>query len=520
MFVVDASTVRAIDAQAIEGGIAGIQLMENAGAGAVRTLLKHPSWLWGTAIVLCGRGNNGGDALVVARLLHGEGYSVQVLLLESEDRYRGEAATNLMRAREAGVPLLEGEEDIAAQLRRLDHEDPGRLIVDGILGTGFHPPLRGRIRSLVETVNACGRRVLSLDLPSGLDATTGAVDPVAVRADLTATFGLAKWGLFLPPGRSYSGHVRLIDLEIPLSVIEKVVDGSEAAALYVDRTLAAGWWKSRAVDAHKYSVGSLLVVGGSMGMSGAVSLACLGALRSGAGLVEAMVPGSQRLAVDAACLEVLVHPCSETAGGGLSPEILPEILERAQRHPAVLLGPGLGPDLNAASLACDAAAALEKPLVVDADGLNAYSRLQRPLGLPAGSVITPHSGELRRLLPGELDLGAGRVATLRKAAAELGCVLLHKGAPTMVASPEGSFAVIATGGSALASAGTGDVLSGVITALLAAGYEAFEAACLGAYLHGRAGDRVAQRTGDAGLLARDLLDELGPAGRELQEMAR
>ncbi len=520
MFVVDAATVRALDARAIEAGIAGIQLMERAGAGAVRALLERPTWLWGTTLVLVGRGNNGGDALVVARLLHGEGHAVRVLLLAEEERYQGEALTNLHRAREAGIPMEFAGEDAAADLERLDRQYPGRLLVDGILGTGFRPPLKGRFLHLIEAVNASGRRVLSLDVPSGLDSTTGAIDPTAVVADLTCTFGLVKWGLFLPPGRSHSGRVEFVDLEIPADIVRRQVEGDERAALYVDRTLAAGWWRPRPIDAHKYSVGSLLVVGGSMGMSGAVALACLGAMRAGGGLVEAMVPGSQRLAVDGACLEVLVHPCSETAEGGLSPEVLPEILERAGRHRAVLLGVGLGADLATASLACDAAERLDVPMVVDADGLNAFGRMQRPLKLPEGSVITPHSGELQRLFPEPLDLGAGRVETLRRVAAGLGCVVLHKGAPTMVASPDGSLAVIASGNAALASAGTGDVLSGVITALLAAGYESFEAACLGAWLHGRAGDRVAARQGEAGLLARDLLDELGPAGLELQERSR
>ncbi len=520
MFVVDAKTVRSLDARAIESGIEGIELMETAGAGAARAALDHPSWLWGTTLIVCGAGNNGGDALVVARLLHGEGHRVRVLLLAEENRYRGDAATNLARAKQAEVPLICAGEDAAAALERLDREEPGRLLVDGILGTGFHPPLEGRLLELVEAVNATGRRVLSLDVPSGLDATTGAVQPTAVVADLTVTFGLAKWGLFLPPGRSHAGHIERVDLGIPLEMIREQVKESEGAGLYVDQTLAAGWWRPRAIDAHKYSVGSLLVVGGSMGMSGAVSLACLGAMRAGAGLVEAMVPGSQRLSVDTACLEVLVRPCSETTEGGLSPEVLPEILERSRRHRAVLLGVGMGADLSTASLACEAAAALEIPMVVDADGLNAFSRLQKPMRLPRGSVITPHSGELKRLRPGELDLEGGRVKTLRRLSAELGCVLLHKGAPTMVAAPDQEVAVIASGNQALASAGTGDVLAGVIAALLAAGLPAFEAAGLGAYLHGRAADRVSAKVGEAGLLARDLLDELGAAGRELQERVR
>jgi len=520
MFVVDSATIRAIDAASIEAGVMGVHLMEEAGAGAARMLLAKPDWLWGTTLVLCGSGNNGGDGLVVARLLKGEGHEVRALLLQDEEKYRGDVATNLVRAREAGVPLHTLRQDAAAELREIAREYPGRAVVDGILGTGFRPPLRGRIFDLVEAINSLGRRVLALDAPSGLDASTGAVDPVAVRADLCATFGLAKWGLFLPPGRGYCGTINTVALPFPEEIVKEQVKASENSALYVNKTLASGWWKPRAFDAHKYSVGSLLVVGGSTGMSGAVSLASLAALRSGAGLVEALVPGSQRLAVDANCLEVLVRPMPETGVGTLSPETLGEILERSERHSAVLLGPGLGADLQTAQLAIEATKVLKKPMLVDADGLNAFARLQTPLRLPEGSVITPHTGELRRLLGEDADLAAGRVESVRRAAEDFSVVLLHKGAPTMVASPDGAFAVIASGNSALASAGTGDVLSGVIAALLAAGYDAFEAACLGAWMHGTAGERVSSRLGEAGLLARDLLEELGPVGLQLQEANR
>ncbi len=520
MFVVDSAAIRAIDAASIRAGVAGIQLMEEAGAGAARLLLAKPDWLWGTTLVLCGGGNNGGDGLVVARLLKGEGHSVRALLLKDQGEFQGDAATNLIRAREAGVPLQVLGENAGAELSRIAREHPGRALVDGVLGTGFRPPLRGRLLEVVEAINALGRRVLALDLPSGLHASTGEVDPVAVSADLCATFGLAKWGLVLPPGRAYCGKISIVPLSFPEEVVQAQLKVGEGSALYVGKTLASGWWKPRAHDAHKYSVGSLLVVGGSTGMSGAVSLACLGAMRSGAGLVEALVPGSQRLTVDLSCLEVLVRPMRETSAGTLSPEILGEIVRYGERHSAVLLGPGLGADLSTAKLVLETAGALDKPMVVDADGLNAFARLQTPLKLPEGSVITPHSGELRRLTDADLDLGVGRVESLKRTAAEFGVVLLHKGAPTMIAAPDGAFAVIGSGDVALASAGTGDVLAGVIAALLAGGYDAFEAACLGAWMHGAAGDRVSSRVGEAGLLARDLLEELGPVGLQLQEAKR
>jgi NAD(P)H-hydrate epimerase len=256
-------------------------------------------------------------------------------------------------------------------------------------------------------------------------------------------------------------------------------------------------------------------------MSGAVALACLGALRAGAGLVEAAVPGKQRLAVDLTCTEVLVHGLPETEAGGLSPTALPRLLELAQRRDAVLVGPGAGADPATAGLLVELLSRLDRPAVVDADALNAFGRLQRDPRFPRVCVVTPHSGELARLLGVEsAQLQVRRVELVREAAQRFGVVVLHKGAPTMVADPEGSLGVVGAGGPNLASPGTGDVLAGIVTALLAGGHPAFEAACLGAWLHGRAGDLLEPRVGIAGLIARDLLPHVASAAREAEEASR
>ncbi len=522
MFIVDSETMRRVDAAAIAAGTPSLTLMERAGAGATRAILRHPAWLTGTTLIVCGKGNNGGDGLVVARLLQTQGRRAQALLLGAPDQLSPDALVNLQRAREAGVEVVEIAADPAAGLRARDAAEPGRLLVDAVLGTGFKPPLHGALSPLVAAINDLGRRVVALDVPSGLDATTGAADPAAVRADFTVTFGYAKWGLVLPVGRRFCGRIERVDLELPRDVVVQEIAASAGhTALYVDALLAAGWWRERAVDVHKYSVGTVLVVGGSATMSGAVSLACLAALRAGAGLTVAAVPGSQRLAVDLTCTEVLVHGLAETEAGGISPSEQGRILALAQRHDAVLVGPGAGADLATAAMLVELLAALDRPAVVDADALNAFSRLQREPRLPARCVVTPHTMELSRLL--NIDrarIEGDRVEVVRAAARELRAVVLHKGAPTMVAAPEGAFAVIGAGGPELASPGTGDVLAGVITALLAGGHDPFEAACLGAWLHGRAGERVAQRLGDAGLLARDLLPAVAAAAREAQESHR
>jgi NAD(P)H-hydrate epimerase len=312
-----------------------------------------------------------------------------------------------------------------------------------------------------------------------------------------------------------------VDLDLPRELVEERVGEGSGAGLYVDRLLAAAWWKERPIDAHKYSVGTVLCVGGSAGMSGAIALAANASHRAGAGLVEAIVPGGIRNSVDAHCLETLVHGVPETAAGGLAPTALEKIRLRLEGKGSLILGPGGGNDLESAELFLALVGEATCPVVVDADGLNAFVRLQRRPEFVSPAVLTPHSGELARLLGVDSEeIDADRVATLCEASARWNCVLLHKGAPSMVAGPDGSVAVIGSGGAGLATAGSGDVLSGVIGGLLATGYEPFEAAALGAYLHGRAGDRLERRSGVASLMARDLLEELGPTIFEIESWRR
>lgn len=517
MFVVDADTVRRLDARAVESGIAGSTLMERAGAGAETILREVLGPSPGTVLVVCGKGNNGGDGLVVARRLHLAQVPVVVFLLKAH--LGGEAARALEKAREAGVEIHEAEaSDPAGSLRALHLRRPGRWVVDALFGTGLRPPLRAPGDAVVAMLGEMGRRVFALDAPSGLDCSTGEADPRTPRAEFTVTFGLPKWGLFLAPGRAHAGRVEVVDLGLPRRLVDEVV--GEAAAPWIDLDWAVRHQRRRPIDVHKYRVGSLLVVGGSAGMSGAVALACDAAHRAGCGLVEAVVPRSQQTAIDTLCVETLVRAAAETDTGGLAPGLGAVLDERVVRRDAVVVGCGLGSDPETARMVVAWLARLGRPAVVDADALNAFSRARRPVRVPEGSVLTPHSGELARLLECETaEIEARRREILCEAAREFSAVLLHKGAPTFVASPDGRLAVIGSGGPALATAGSGDVLAGTIGAYLAAGIEAFEAACLGAYVHGRAADRLSLVVGDAGLIARDLPLAVARVGRELQELA-
>lgn len=515
MYVVDNATVRALDASTIAAGVSGITLMERAGGAAAAALRARTRSDDGAVIVVCGKGNNAGDGLVVARHLHLAGLEVVVALLTPS--LGGDALTNLTRAADCGVELVELGEEPATSLRALLRARRGRWLVDAVLGTGFRPPLAAPLDAVCQVIGEAGRLVLAVDCPSGLDGNTGEIDPRCPRAQLTVTFGLPKWGLVLSPGRSRCGRIEVAPIGFAAQAIEDAVAGRSDCSLYVDHEWAAARWPRRSIDAHKFRVGSLLVVGGSAGMSGAVVLACDAALRAGAGLVEAVVPRDQHAAIDAQCVETLVHAAPQTDGGGLAPASREGILQRAQRRDAVVVGPGAGADPDTAALLLDLISALDRPMVVDADALNAAGRAGRRHDFGAAAVLTPHSGELSRLLGrSSVEIEANRRWLVPEAASRLGGVLVHKGAPTFVADPDGRLAVIGSGGPGLATAGSGDVLSGVIAALLAAGLSAFDAACLGAWVHGRAGDLVAERLGTAGVCARDLPMAVALVGRELE----
>ena len=517
MFVMGNATMRRIDQQTIAAGTPGLVLMERAGMGAARAIMRHEEWLLGTTLVVCGAGNNGGDGLVVARLLFGEGHPVRVLLAAAMSELKGDAATNLRRVQDLGIEVEELGSDPDATLLRAHEEHLGRLLVDAVLGTGFVPPLRPPLDDLMRTIATLGRRIVALDGPSGLNGDSGEVDAVTPYADLTLSFGFPRWGQFLAPGRARCGRIERVDLELSRSLVESNVQLDDEAGLFVDRALAAGWWSPRAIDAHKYDAGAVLAVGAAAGMAGAIALACRGAYRTGAGLVAALVPGSQRIVVAEGCLEALVYSGEETATGGLSPSALPTLSALLARKAALLLGPGGGADLATAQFFLEAAELSRIPLVIDADALNAWQRLQRRPKLSAAAVLTPHSGELARLLGlDQAELQHDRRGLLRRAARELGAVILHKGAPTFVADPDGSLAVIGSGGPGLATAGSGDVLAGAVAALLAGGQPPFVAACLAAYLHGRAGDRCEAQFGVSGMMASDLLPELARACDEVE----
>jgi ADP-dependent NAD(P)H-hydrate dehydratase / NAD(P)H-hydrate epimerase len=488
----DAEQQRAIDAWAIEErGIPSLELMEHAGAGLADLVRRRAPE--GRVAVVAGKGNNGGDGLVVARLLREAGRDVEVLLLGDPADLRGDARANLERL--PGRP----PQPFAA-----DGLAGAGVIVDAILGTGFSGEPREPARSAIEAINARAQDavVIACDVPSGVDASTGEVVGAAVTAAATGTFHAAKPGLWIAPGKAHAGDVVVIGIGIP--------DGApiDASIGLIEPRVLEGIPR-RGVDATKFAAGAVVVCGGSTGLTGAPSMACESAMRAGAGYVTALIPASLNLVFEVRLLEVMSVPLPD-AGGSLTPAALDTVVSRATRADALVLGPGLGRDDGTFELARSVARRADVPLLLDADGLNAHAgRLEALAARSVPTVLTPHAGELARLLDTDsAEVGAHRLRCARRAAADAQAIIVLKGDDTIIAAPDGRAGVSRGGAPALASAGTGDVLSGVIGAYLSKRVDPFTAACAGVFVHARAGQLAARAIAAEGVIASDVIQQL------------
>jgi hydroxyethylthiazole kinase-like uncharacterized protein yjeF len=465
-----------------------LELMEQAGAAAAEAALQHYPDARRFA-VWCGAGSNGGDGLVVARKLRQAGRDVVVRLAAPESKFEGDAGEMLGRARESDVRFA---------------EDGGRadLVVDAVFGTGFSGSPRRESARLLEELAAVSAPVLAVDVPSGVDASTGEIAGPAVKAARTVTFHAPKVGLAVAPGRFHAGEIEVADIGLARTdtrharVTEEILD-------VVPRRTAAD---------NKYTAGSVLVVGGSKGLTGAPSLTAQAALRSGAGYVAACVPASLNSVFEQRLVEVITRPCPDE-DGVLKVEAADIVLEAAERAGAIALGPGLGRTDGTRALAGFLLDRIDKPIVVDADALWALAgNLDWVFSRDAATVLTPHAGELARLLGRESKwVDAHRLNAVQAGADDVGATVLLKGADTLVASPGRGVLVCDLGNPGLASAGTGDVLTGVIAAFLSKGMDPPLAAAAGAAAGGLAARRAAERHGYAGLVASDVVESLSLA---------
>ena len=525
MQLVSSRDMRAIEAAADAGGLSYARMMQNAGAAVARAADDWMDGNPGVIVVLCGPGNNGGDGLVAALRLAELGHAVRVLA------YKRPAADPLRRAaaERPEIGVIDGSaRDALAQLDAwLDGAD---LLVDALLGSGVSRPITGQLARILTlaaeaVMGPDGPAVIAVDLPSGLDPDSGAVDPLCLAADLTVTFGFAKIGHFGWPGAAFVGQLVVDDIGIAADLAER----SETDLRVVTVESVAESLLEPPLDAHKGSFGRSLVWAGATRYPGAAALASEAAARAGCGLVQVALPGASIPGVATRVPEAIWLPLPEAtalADDAACVASAARALQRAAAEAqAVVFGPGLSTEPGLAALLDALLTALaEQPptptrWVVDADGLNLLAGMPDwPGRLPARSVLTPHPGEMARLLGCGIDaVNADRVAVAREAAARWGHVVVLKGALTVVAQPEGGVAIVPFANPALATAGTGDVLAGTIVGLLAQGLPPEEAARSGAWIHGRAGEMAAEDLGIRGTLARDVLARLPEVLQGLEE---
>lgn len=505
--IVTADQMRTLDRRAItEAHIPGLTLMERAGAGAVAHLEHQYGPLAEKSItIVCGKGNNGGDGFVIARLLRRKDVRAQVLLLASPADLSRDAKTMYQRfQRAAGQSAVTRPTDADGMRRQLATSD---IVVDAILGTGLSTAVTGLYLDAIEAINAAAHPTVAVDLPSGLHADTGTILGAAVRADLTITFGLPKVGLYTGPGIDFVGTVCLVDIGIPASFVEAV--GSRLMLLTSAAAHAA--LPARRPSSHKGTYGHVGIIAGSVGKTGAAAMSALAALRVGAGLVTAAVPSSVNDILEAKLLEVMTLPMPETKARTFARSGLERLLAFAGARDAVAIGPGLTTHPETVDLVQEFVKRIDRPCVLDADALNALAgkaSLLTECKLPP--IITPHPGEMARLEAEATteSVNKDRIGTATRFARERGVVVILKGARTVIARPNGLTAICPTGNPGMATAGTGDVLTGMVGGLLAQGIDPWAAACAATYFHGLAGDLAAKHLGQAGMIASDLIQHI------------
>jgi NAD(P)H-hydrate epimerase len=507
MKIVTATQMQALDRRTItEARVPGLTLMERAGSGTADFIRNRFSPLDGKRVtIVCGKGNNGGDGLVVARLLRQRRARVTVLLLapaaelsrDAKAMYRrwlrvGEAsATKPFRSPEQAEALLAESE----------------LIVDALLGTGLSTPVTGPYREAIRLMNEAGGPIVSVDMPSGIRADDGALLGCAVRASATVTFGLPKLGLYVGAGIDHAGVIHVVDIGIPAAYVDEI----DGRTFLITGDFVKTALPQRTASSHKGTYGHAGILAGSVGKTGAAALAARAALRIGAGLVTVGVPASVNDVLEVKLLEAMTVPLPDTKARTLGRAGFDRILGFIQARTAVAIGPGLSTNPETVEVVQSLMKHLDRPAVLDADALNALaSRASLLTECKTPPILTPHPGEMARLEVGATSqsVNADRLGTARRFARERGVFVVLKGARTVVARPDGLLMVCPTGNPGMATAGTGDVLTGMLVGLLAQGVPSWEAACAATYLHGAAGDLAAGRLGFAGMIAGDLIEQI------------
>ncbi|MCE4607253.1 MAG: NAD(P)H-hydrate dehydratase [Desulfurococcales archaeon] len=499
MKVSTVAEMHGMDETAVEEyGISHMQLMENAGHAVYFVILQHHGDLKGKKfVVFAGPGNNGGDSLVVTRKLYSMGASVKVFLLTDPSKYKGPARDNFEIVKKTGVDIQDFDYNTAENA--LIEAD---AVIDGIFGTGLSREVDGIYAEAIDLINKSGKPVFSIDIPSGISGDTGKVMGKAVRANYTVTFGLPKIGNILYPGYEYCGEVIVSHISFPPAIYENsrlLIELNDPIKL-----------PPRKKDGHKGSFGEALFIAGARKYYGAPLLSALSFLKAGGGYSRLATPSSVAPFIGTSAREVVFHPLPETDDGSISYSAREEILNLAKNVDIVVLGPGTSLNNETQKLILELIPAIEKPLIVDGDGLTALSRNPSIVKERVnGTILTPHPGEMARLTG--LDIASiieDRVGVARKYAMEYNSIIVLKGAHTQIAMPDGKVYINMSGNSGMATAGSGDVLTGAIAAMYGLGLSLEEAARMGVFLHGFAGDLAAEARGEDGIVARDIMEHL------------
>jgi len=509
MYLVTAQEMQEMDRETINGfGIPGRILMENAGKGSFDMLLSlFPDISSKRVSILAGSGNNGGDGFVVARYLIQMGVRTEIFLLAPREKVAEDALANLLLVEKlvercsnaflTEVPDLESFNEIKT---RIVHAD---LIVDAILGTGLKSEVRGFFKTIIETVNDLPCPRFSIDIPSGLDSDTGVPRGVSIQAFATATFAFAKIGHFLASGRELSGKLKIVDIGIPPFIRDKIAPKLRL----IEPQDIAKLFPPRRSDTNKGNFGHLLVVAGATGKTGAAALASNAAMAIGTGLVTLAIPASLNPLMEPQVTETMTFPLKEMVKGELSDCCMDELKELAKTKTAMALGCGIGTANGTRLLVKRILKEIDLPLVIDADALNIIAEDPEILkGIKGQAVITPHPGEMARLCNTTTsDIQANRLEWARKFAGKFGVIVILKGAGTIIALPDGQAYLATTGNPGMASAGMGDVLTGMTAGLLAQGMALEKAAIAGVYIHGLCGDLLSRKRGGFGFVASEMI---------------
>lgn len=505
MKIITSEEMRQLDKAAqTRFSIPSLILMENAGIQSVRYIEESYGSLKDKNIaVVCGKGNNGGDGLVIARHLSNKGAYVSVYLLSDAKDVSKDSKTNLEIIKNMKMPVYTGASNIQAGLKKAD------IIIDAIFGTGLKKDISGIYAKTIDLINRSKKPVVAVDIPSGIDSDNGQIKGCAVKADLTVTFCLPKIGHFAYPGAEYSGSLKIADISIP----KILIDESSIKTQLIKKDSVSKILPKRRSDAHKGDFGHLFILAGSPGLTGAAVMAGFSALRIGAGLVTLGVPEGLNNIFETKITEAMTLPLSQTNEQTISPAAKNKILNFLKKTDAAAIGPGLSQNRETAQLIRELIREIKMPMVIDADGINALAGHADILKkTKAQVIITPHPGELSRLINITADeINRDRIAIARKISQQYNIIVVLKGANSVIAEPDGNVYINNTGNPGMASGGTGDVLTGMIAGLICQKVSPINAAIAGVFLHGLAGDIAAKEKGETGLIAGDMIERVPEA---------